>query len=102
MLSARSNIVRVVARAIAKPDQTSKVKVIVAALMKNTRLEVGCLRYDVLHNKNDPTDFTTLEEWSDQKFLDAHFQAIHYKEAIDKLDGLLQCGPDIRFYHPIN
>lgn len=101
MLSEENSIVRVVARTIAKPDEIIQVKMILVTLMANTRLENGCLRYDVWQNQGDPTDFTILEEWSTQSFLDAHFQTIHFQTAIDQLDGLLQSASDIRCYQEI-
>ena len=94
--------VRVVARAIAKTDQILQVKAIVYSLQEYSRREKGCLRYDVLQNRDEPTDFTTLEKWTDQEFLDAHFQAPHFKTAIAQLKGLLKSEPDIRFYQLIS
>jgi quinol monooxygenase YgiN len=96
------NHVRVVARAIAKSDHVSQVKVIVKALMEHSQQESGCLQYDVLQNRDEPTDFTTIEEWSDQGFLDAHFQTPHFQTAIAQLNGLLESESDIRFYQPIS
>ncbi|MFM7576972.1 MAG: putative quinol monooxygenase, partial [Microcystaceae cyanobacterium] len=46
--------VRVVARAIAKPESIPQVKAIVQTLMDYTRREPGCLQYDVLQNRDDP------------------------------------------------
>ena len=93
--------VRVVARAIAKPETIPQVKAIVQTLMDYTRREPGCLQYDVLQNRDEPRDFTTLEAWTDQTSLDAHFQTPHFKTAIAQLTGLLEGEPDIRFYQPI-
>lgn len=96
------NHVRVVARAIARSDNVSQVKVIVKTLMEYSQREPGCLQYHVLQNRESPTDFTTLEEWIDQEFLEAHFQTAHFKTAIAQLNGLLESEPDIRFYQPIS
>ena len=93
--------IRVVARAIAKPEKVANVMAILQSLMTYTRQEPGCLQYDVLQNQDDPRDFTTLEEWMDGEFLDAHFQTPHFKTAIAQLNGLLSQEPDIRFYHPL-
>ena len=95
------NHVRVVARVIAKTDKASQVKTILKTLMEYSQREAGCLQYDVLQNWDDQRDFTTLEEWIDQQFLDAHFQTPHFKNAIAQLNGLLQDEPDVRFYQPI-
>jgi len=102
MILVPDNHVRVVARAIAKSDRVSQVKTIIQTLMEYSQREPGCLQYYVLQNREDPTDFTTVEEWIDQEFLEAHFQTPHFKTAIAQLNGLLESEPDIRFYQPIN
>jgi quinol monooxygenase YgiN len=93
--------VRVVARAIAKIDKVNQVKEILSVLRQKTLLEDGCMVYDVLQNFNNPEDFTMVEEWSEQSFLDSHFTTIHFKLAEGQLEKLLQSSPDIRFYKPI-
>ena len=92
----------IVARGNAKPDQVEKVKKILTSLMESTRLETGCLRYDVMQNQNDPTDFTTIEEWSDQGSVDSHFETSHFLKAMDQMAGLLSLDPEIRYYQPIS
>jgi hypothetical protein len=57
-------IVKVVARLVALPEKAESLKAILSGLIDPTRAEKGCLRYELLQNQADPTDFTFVEEWA--------------------------------------
>jgi quinol monooxygenase YgiN len=46
---------RVVARIKAKSDKIDKVRELLSALVEPTRREPGCIVYELLQNRNDPT-----------------------------------------------
>ncbi len=90
--------VRVVARVVALPDKVEEVKSVLIGLLEPTRQEDGCIIYELLHNHEDPTDFTFVEEWESQTLLDAHLASAHIAQAKSQLDGLVATEPDIRLY----
>lgn len=94
---ANSNI-HVLARVIGLPDKVDEVKTILLTLIEPTRQEVGCLRYELWQNQDDPTDFNWVEEWKNQASLDSHLSSSHFKKANSKLIPLLATEPVIRFY----
>ena len=49
-----------------------------AAAMRSSRTEPGCLRFDVYHSTAEPRRFTLVEHWADQAALDAHRLAAAY------------------------
>ena len=49
---------RVIARIKAKSDAVSEVRELLCGLMEPTRKESGCISYELLQNRDDPTDFT--------------------------------------------
>lgn len=55
--------VRVVARMTARPEKIEELKVLLSGLIDPTRREKGCISYQLLQNRADPTDFTFIEEW---------------------------------------
>jgi quinol monooxygenase YgiN len=91
--------IRVVARVIALPDKVEEVKSILMGLIEPTRQEEGCIAYELLHNHQDPTDFTFVEEWESQALLNAHLASEHIAQASSQLSGLIASEPDIRVYH---
>jgi quinol monooxygenase YgiN len=92
---------KVVAHLIAKPETIDQTCEVLLGLIEPTRLEAGCIQYELHQNTADPTDLTFIEEWTDDESLDAHLQTAHIAEAIEKLNELLAAPPDIRRYRLI-
>ncbi len=92
------NTLRVVARIIARPDNVDDVRSYLTELIEPTRKEPGCVSYELLQNRSDPTDFTFVEEWESDGALEAHLNTAHIRNAIASLAGLLAAAPDIRSY----
>ena len=89
---------RVVARIVARADSVAEVRSILTGLVGPTRGEPGCVSYELLQNRSDPTDFTFVEEWESDAALDAHLSSEHIRDALLNLPGLLAAEPDIRRY----
>jgi quinol monooxygenase YgiN len=90
---------RVVARLIALPEKVEELKALLLGLIEPTRQETGAIKYELLQNQSDPTDFTFVEEWASHADLDTHLASTHIQAAIAQLDGLVATPPDIRRYH---
>jgi quinol monooxygenase YgiN len=93
--------VRVVARIIALHDKVEETKAMLLALIEPTRQEAGCLRYELLQNQADPTDFTFVEEWESVSALHAHLGSEHIAAAMAQVPDLVEHGPDIRQYRVV-
>lgn len=93
---------RVVAHLTAKPDKIEETKSALVGLIDPTRAEKGCVTYELLQNNADPTDFTFVEEWTDDGSLDAHLQTDHIELVVSRADELLAAPPDIRRYTLVN
>jgi len=91
-------VVGVVARIVAKPESVEHVKSVLLGAVDPTRLEQGCVVYDLMQNSADPTDFTFYEEWTDEAALDAHGRSAHIAAGLARLDGHLAAPPDVRRY----
>ncbi len=90
--------VRVVARIVARPGKEDELRELLRGLIEPTRKEPGCVTYELLQNKTDPTDFTFVEEWRSDADLDAHLQSPHLQHARSRLPELTAVDPDIRRY----
>ena len=93
-----SDTIRVVARLKAQPDKVNALHAVLFGLLAPTRAEQGCIRYEMLQNLEDPTDFTFTEEWSGQPALDAHFETDHIRDALARFPDLLADELDVRRY----
>lgn len=93
-----SNGLRVVARIKAKQDKVEEVRRLLSGLIEPTRREEGCVTYELLQNREDPTDFTFVEEWASDEAFGRHFETEHLKNALPQLPELAAEEPDIRTY----
>ena len=92
---------RVVARIKAKPDKVEEVREALTGLVAPTRSEPGCIVYELLQNRDDPTDFTFVEEWESEETLAVHAASDHIQATRSKLEGIVVEGPDVRTYNLI-
>lgn len=90
--------VHIVARFIARPESVGELRTLLLGLLGSTRKESGCIRYELLHNTTDPTDFTFVEEWADDAAIDAHLETPHLKDAVVQSQPLLAAALDVRRY----
>ncbi|MGB3267460.1 MAG: putative quinol monooxygenase [Microcoleus sp.] len=89
---------RVVARLTAFPEKVAELKSLLLSIVEPTRQEQGCIKYELLQNQADPTDFTFVEEWESADLLEQHLASTHLQDAVQKLEGLAVGPPDIRRY----
>ena len=90
---------RVVAKIKARPNKVNELLSILSSLVEPTRKEPGCISYELLQNKEDPTDLAFIEEWQSDKALQSHFATKHFKEALTKLPNLVASEPNVQRYH---
>ena len=89
---------RVVARIQSRPNKIDETRELLLALVEPTRQETGCIAYQLLQNRKDPTDFTFVEEWATDSAFEAHAVSDHIKAVSAKLQSVVAQAPDIRIY----
>ncbi|KOP27549.1 antibiotic biosynthesis monooxygenase [Hapalosiphon sp. MRB220] len=90
--------IRVVARISSHPEKVEELKAVFLELIEPTRQENGCIKYELLQNQSDPTEFTFVEEWASHEALDAHLASAHIQTAVAKFQNLVASDVDIRRY----
>ena len=90
--------VRVVARIQSRPNKVDDTRALLLELVEPTRLETGCIEYQLLQNRKDPTDFTFVEEWAGDAALEKHAASDHIRAVRAKLQSAIAAEPDIRIY----
>jgi len=77
-----------------KPEGRERfLKAIEVDAIGSERDEAGCLRFNVLHDREDPNVYYFYEVYRDEAALEAHRAAPHYavwRAAADTLDGPAQ------------
>lgn len=78
----------VVATITANPGSEAALEAILQTLVAPSRLEQGCLRYDLHREPAAPGTFVFLETWESRAALDAHMATPHFREARGRQEGL--------------
>ncbi|CAG9933823.1 putative quinol monooxygenase [Candidatus Nitrotoga arctica] len=91
-------VVRVIARITAQLDKVEELKSVLLGLVEPTRLEKGCVSYQLVQDKTDLAEFVFIEEWSSDSAIDVHMTSSHVQDAFLKAQSLLVKAPDIRKY----
>jgi len=55
-------------------------------LVAQTKLEKGCIAYDLYHDVRDEGHFVFVEEWIDRAALDEHIQSEHFQRLVPQID----------------
>jgi autoinducer 2-degrading protein len=61
------------------------------------RDESGCLRFDVIRDRDDPNRFYFYEVYRDAAALEAHRETAHFKLYFEKTQPWLAAPPERRF-----
>ncbi|MGL3806043.1 putative quinol monooxygenase [Paeniglutamicibacter sp. R2-26] len=75
------------------PGNLEAVLDIYRELVAQTRLEPGCVSYELLQLREDPCNLMLLECWQTQGHLDAHTHTPHFLEAMALLEKLETAAP---------
>lgn len=93
--------IKVVAQVTALADKIAEVQAILQAIVAPTRLETGCLSYQLVRNSGHSAEFLFIEEWVDEPAIDAHFTTPHMRDALEKATPLLAAAPVIKKYESL-
>jgi quinol monooxygenase YgiN len=78
-------MIKVVAKNYLKEGSKDDVLKLVEELIEETRLEAGCISYELFQSKRDPNEVTFIETWESSDALKAHTQAEHFTRIIPQL-----------------
>lgn len=81
--------ITVVVRIRAKPECKAEVRAELLALLAPTRLERGCLNYDMHIATDDEALFLFHENWLSAADLERHLAAPHIQRWIERAEALL-------------
>lgn len=96
-----SKPIHVIARHWARPDTVDEVRRILLELIEPSRAEAGCLKYELLQNAEDPTDFTFVETFANDEALKAHAAAPYIAGLAPKLKDLVARPSEVFRYRAI-
>ncbi len=88
----------VIATLPGKPEKRTEIAGVLASAAATSRGDAGCLSYAFHVDVEDPDRWVSVETWSDQASLDAHFATPHLAELFRVAPELLSGDPVIQTY----
>lgn len=88
----------VTAKITAKPGERNNIISKAKDLIKSTRLESGCISYDLYASTEDDDVLVMIEQWNNQDILDSHMQTEHFKAFGAAIEDILARDLDIDVY----
>jgi len=93
--STEASMHHVLARITVQPEAADAARAILIELVRHTRSEAGCLRYELYQQAEHPQVFQTVELWQDRAAAEAHMRTPHVGAAIAAVGPLLAGPPEI-------
>ena len=80
-----------------KPEHVSEFLEMARYDAEHSQKETGCLRFDVIQDRDDPNRFYFYEVYKDEAALQSHRQTPHFKLYFEKTQPWLAAPPERRF-----
>ena len=86
-------MIRVNVQIIVKEENRAELLEVLNVLATNSRIEAGCLAYDVYENVSTEEKLFIFETWENEEFLKMHQQTSHY---VSKSPQLRKLALDVK------
>ena len=93
--------ITVVAMFQAKPGKEAELKKALTSLVVPTRMEPGCINYDLHQSPEDLGKFLFHENWTTKAALGAHLKNTPIQVLLPRLDDLCVGMPEIKIWEKI-
>lgn len=93
--------VTVVAHLNAAPGKDADLREALLEMVKDTRVEDGCIQYDLHESVDRPGDFVFYENWTTREALDRHSASAHIQKFRARAGELLREPASVLIYERI-
>lgn len=77
--------IQILAATTVKPENKEAFLALMKEVVKASRAEAGCVRYDLAQELQNPLALTVVETWASQAAIDEHNATPHFKKLVDFL-----------------
>ncbi len=81
-------MIKVIAKSLIKDGEIEKVFNLYDELVEKTRLEDGCISYELYKDINDENTLFIIEEWESQEHLEAHKKTEHFTKIVPQISDI--------------
>ena len=79
-------MLKLIAEDFIQIDKVDIVLPLYKELIEKTKLEKGCIAYDLYHDVKNKGHFVFIEEWQDRNALDEHVNSEHFQRLVPQID----------------
>lgn len=80
-------MLKLIAEDFIDPAKVEFVLPLYEELVAKTRLEPGCISYELCQDRKDSGHFVFIEAWQDEAALDAHVASEHFQRLVPQIDA---------------
>ncbi|KZX15706.1 putative monooxygenase YcnE [Methanobrevibacter cuticularis] len=91
-------MILVLAKIAVKKGKSNELLDISKALIRKSRIEDGCISYNLYSDVENEDLFVMVEYWQDEKALNEHFETIHFKNFGVEISDVLAKDIDLDKY----
>lgn len=94
--------ISVVAQVKAKPGKEDALRSALLAMVAPSRLDAGCLGYDLHESPEAPGQFMFYENWESKELLDNHLKQPHLTAFFARLPELVDGAPELTIWKKLS
>lgn len=94
-------MIKVVAKKIVNEGKVEKVIKLYEELVRETRKEEGCIKYELYQDEKDSNILAVIEEWKDRECLNRHMSSEHFVRIVPMIRELTSEKSDMNIYNKL-
>lgn len=92
---------RIIAKKLIKDGELEKAIMLYEELVSQSRLEEGCVFYDLFQDDANPRILAVFEEWENKEALMRHQASSHFMRIVPLIAELTEMKLDMSAYHRV-
>ncbi len=94
-------MVKVVAKKHVNEGKVEEVVKLYEELVKASRREEGCIKYELYQDEQDSSILAVIEEWDSKNVLEKHMNSEHFTRIVPMIAELTSKKSDINIYNKL-
>lgn len=94
-------MIKVVAKKLVNEGKVEEVIKLYEELVKETRKEEGCIKYELYQDEKDPRVLAVIEEWESRDALEKHMNSEHFVRIVPMIGELAEKKKDMNIYNKL-
>ncbi|MBI6872105.1 putative quinol monooxygenase [Clostridium aciditolerans] len=94
-------MIKVVAKKLVNEGKVEEVIKLYEELVRETRKEEGCIKYELYQDEKDPRVLAVIEEWESKDALERHMNSEHFTRIVPMIGELAEKKKDMNIYNKL-